>query len=141
LSKSGSVLVSAEDNLHKNSCKTSSHAVFDLQMHVVFVTKYRRKVLTVELLAYLKQVFIDTLIAWRCHLVEFGGEPDHVHMLIEIHPSLKISSLINNLKTVSSRKARKAFATHLSAYYIGSVGRTSTHTIRHYIQQQGASSR
>ncbi len=140
------------DNPHKNSCKTSSHAVFDLQMHVVFVTKYRRKVLTVELLAYLKQVFIDTLIAWRCHLVEFGGEPDHVHMLIEIHPSLKISSLINNLKTVSSRKARKAFATHLSAYYwkplfwhrayyIGSVGRTSTHTIRHYIQKQGASSR
>ncbi|MBB5497107.1 transposase [Paraburkholderia sp. MM5384-R2] len=46
-------------------------------------------------------------------LVEFGGEPDRVHVLIDIHPALDISVLINNLKTASARRARNRFADHL----------------------------
>ncbi|WP_255333630.1 IS200/IS605 family transposase [Thiomonas sp. FB-Cd] len=100
---------------------------------MVFVTKYRRKTLTPELLGYLRGAFVDCLAAWRCHLIEFGGESDHVHLLIDIHPALNISVLINNLKTASARRARIRFAQHLSAfyskplfwhraYYVGSVG-------------------
>jgi putative transposase len=38
--------------------------------------------------------------------LEFGGEEDHVHLLVDIHPALDISVLINNLKTASARRAR-----------------------------------
>jgi REP element-mobilizing transposase RayT len=92
----------------ENTNQSSSHAVFNIKLHIVFVTKYRRKTLTPELLDYLKEAFADCLAAWRCTLVEFGGEPDHVHLLIDIHPALDISVLINNLKTASARRAATA---------------------------------
>ena len=69
------------------------------ELHVVFVTKYRRKRHTPELLKYLREAFGDCLTAWRCKLIEFGGEEDHVHLLADIHPALEISVLINNLKS------------------------------------------
>lgn len=128
--------------------KSSSHAVFNIKLHIVFVTKYRRKTLSPELQDYLRTAFAEILEAWRCRLVEFGAEPDHVHLLIDIHPALDISSLINNLKTASARRARARFAEHLAAfyrkplfwhraYYAGSVGGASLETVKAYVEAQG----
>lgn len=97
--------------------KSLSHAVYDLKLHVVFVTKYRRKTLTPALLDYLNTALAEILGAWRCELFEFGGEADHVHLPIAIHPALNISVLINNLKTASARRARNRFAAHLAGFY------------------------
>ena len=132
----------------ENNNRSSSHAVFNLKLHIVFVTKYRRKTLTPEVLDYLKIAFAEILDAWRCKLVEFGGEPDHVHLLIDIHPALDISVLINNLKTASARRARNRFAEHLAAFYtkplfwhrayfVGSVGGATLETVRAYVDAQG----
>ena len=132
--------------------KSLSHAVYDLKLHVVFVTKYRRKTLTPALLDYLNTAFAEILGAWRCELVEFGGEADHVHLLIAIHPALNISVLINNLKTASARRARTRFAAHLAgfywkpmfwhrAYYVGSVGGATLDTVRAYVENQGTTER
>lgn len=132
----------------ENAKKSSSHAVFNLKLHIIFVTKYRRKTLTPELLDYLKEAFADCLSAWRCKLVEFGGEQDHVHLLADIHPALDISILINNLKTASARRARNRFADHLAAFYkkplfwhrayfVGSVGGTTLETVRAHVDAQG----
>ena len=131
-----------------NANRSSSHAVFNLKLHVVFVTKYRRPTLTPELLAYLESAFAEILTAWRCTLLEFGGEADHVHLLIDIHPALDISVLINNLKTASARRARNRFGEHLAgfyrqplfwhrAYFVASVGGASLETVRAYVQSQG----
>ena len=60
----------------KNLNKSSSHAIFNIKLHIVFVTKYRRKTLSPEVLDYLKGAFSDCLVAWNCKLLEFGGEPD-----------------------------------------------------------------
>ena len=128
--------------------KSSSHAVFNIKLHIVFVTKYRRKTLTPELLDYLKDAFADCLTAWRCTWVEFGGEPDHAHLLADIHPALDISVLINNLKTASARRTRNRFAEHLApfykkplfwhrAYFVGSVGGATLETVRAYVDAQG----
>lgn len=128
--------------------RSSSHAVFSIKLHIVFVTKYRRHTLSPELLAYLQQAFSDCLQAWRCKLLEFGGEADHVHLLVDVHPALDISVLINNLKTASARRARARFAEHLNkfywkplfwhrAYYVGSVGASTLETVRAYVQAQG----
>ncbi len=128
--------------------KSSSHAVFNIKLHIVFVTKYRRKTLSPELQEYLRTAFEEILEAWRCRLVEFGAESDHVHLLIDIHPALDISSLINNLKTASARRTRARFAEHLApfyrkplfwhrAYYAGSVGGASLETVKAYVEAQG----
>lgn len=70
--------------LENQANKSSSHAVYSLKLHIVFVTKYRRKTLTPELLDYLREAFAEILEGWRCTLLEFGGEADHVHLLVEI---------------------------------------------------------
>lgn len=132
----------------ENNNRSSSHAVFNIKLHIVFVTKYRRKTLTPEVLDYLKIAFAEILDAWRCKLVEFGGEPDHVHLLIDIHPALDLSVLINNLKTASARRTRNRFAEHLAlfykkplfwhrAYFVGSVGGATLETVRAYVDAQG----
>ena len=132
----------------ENNNRSSSHAVFNIKLHIVFVTKYRRKTLSPEVLAYLKEAFSDCLAAWNCKLVEFGGEPDHVHLLIDIHPALDISVLINNLKTASARRTRNRFVEHLAsfyskpvfwhrAYFVGSVGGATLETVRAYVDAQG----
>ena len=127
---------------------SSSHVVYSLRLHLVLVSKYRRKVLIPEVRDYLKGVFENILESWRCRLIEFGGEDDHVHLLIETHPALNISQLVNNIKSASSRRVRGQFADHVSkfywkpyfwnrAYYVGSVGDVSLATIRKYVEQQG----
>lgn len=132
----------------ENTNKSSSHAVFNIKLHIVLVTKYRRKTLSPEVLAYLETAFAEILAAWRCKLLEFGGEPDHVHLLINIHPALDISVLINNLKTASARRTRNRFAQHLApfyskplfwhrAYFVGSVGGATLETVRAYVDAQG----
>jgi putative transposase len=112
------------------------------------VTKYRRQTLSPEVLAYLQTAFGEVLAAWRCKRLEFGGEPDHVHLLIDIHPALDISVLINNLKTASARRTRNRFAEHLApfyrkplfwsrAYFVGSVGSATLETVSAYVDAQG----
>lgn len=132
----------------ENTNRSNSHAVFSLKLHIVFVTKYRRKTLSDALRVYLQQAFTECLAAWRCTLVEFGGEEDHVHLLVDIHPALDISVLVNNLKTASARRARSRFAEHLApfyskplfwhrAYFVGSVGGATLETVRAYVEAQG----
>ncbi len=93
------------------------HCVYSLSVHVVFVTKYRRKVITKEMLERLKEVFSRLCSNQKSELIEFGGEPDHVHLLIDLSPDIAVSRLINTLKTISSRLIRKEFAEHLKQFY------------------------
>ena len=134
--------------MNETAMMSASYAVYALRLHIVFVTKYRRKTLTPELLAALREAFAEILAAWRCTLIEFGGEADHVHLLVGIHPALNLSTLINNLKSASARRMRNRFADHLRqfygkpyfwhrAYYVGSVGGASLETVKRYVEAQG----
>lgn len=97
--------------------KTRSNSAFRLIYHLVLVTKFRNKSLTSEMIDRLNEIFRETLHKWDCELVEFNGESDHVHLLFETIPSIEISKLINNLKTVSSRLIRKEYEDHLKKFY------------------------
>lgn len=131
--------------------RTQSHSAFRLQYHLVLTIKYRHKCLTPEMLERLEVVMRDVLTKWRCHLIEFGGEQDHVHLLIEAHPAMNLSNLVGNLKAVSARRIRSEYAEHLSkffwkpvfwnrAYTIITVGgRANLETLLRYTQNQGAS--
>jgi len=127
--------------------KSHAHCVFRLTYHLVLVTKYRRKVLTPEMRKRLREIFDYLCIRWGCELIEFGGEEDHVHLVFEGHPNLKLSAFVNNLKTVSSRRLRKEFAGHLAKYYWKSVlwhrsycivttGGAPLEVLKRYVQSQ-----
>jgi putative transposase len=125
------------------------HCVFSPHFHLVLVTKYRRKTITKEMLERLRTIFGETLEKWRCELIEFNGETDHVHLLIQTNPAVQLSKLINNLKTVSSRLIRRDFKKHLSRIYLKpvfwhrsycliSTGGVTIEILRKYIEEQGS---
>lgn len=97
--------------------KRSHHCVYNLHYHLVLVTKYRRKCLTQAILGRLEQICQDNCQRWEIDLLEFGGEADHIHLLLSMHPNIMPSKFINNLKTVTSRIIRKEFSAHLRKYY------------------------
>jgi putative transposase len=121
--------------------------VYDLNIHLVLVTKYRKKVITKPMLNRLSEIFETTCGKWRCEVVEFNGEPDHVHLLINFPPDVQVSKLVNNLKTVSSRLIRKDFSAQLEqvyhkpvfwsgAYFVASCGGVTIEQLKTYVEQQ-----
>lgn len=104
----------------RQSLKTRSNSAFRLIYHLVLVTKFRKKSMTAEMLDRMHVVIKELLIKWECDLIEFGGESDHTHILFETHPSVDLSKLVNNIKTVTSRRLRSEYADHLSKFYWGS---------------------
>ena len=74
------------------------HCLFNLHVHLVFVTKYRRAVFTKQILDDLRVIFSSVCDDFEAHLVEFDGEKDHVHLLITYPPKVSVSRLVNSLK-------------------------------------------
>lgn len=123
-------------------------SVYKLTAHVVLVTKYRKKAISVKVLLRLKEIFTDTLIKWECNLVEFNGESDHIHLLIDYKPDISLSKLIANLKTVSSRLIRRDFPELASkyfynkpyfwtgAYFVASCGGVTVTQLKKYVENQ-----
>src|SRR5262245_28458483 len=95
-------------NLSSN-IRSGRHCVFCLHVHLVFVTKYRKKIFSKPLLDSMHMVFEDVCSQFEARLVEFDGETDHVHLLVEYPPKVAVSKLVNCLKGVSSRLLRKKF--------------------------------
>ena len=85
------------------------HCVFQLHAHLIFVTKYRKKVFTKSILERMKNTFESVCKDYETTLKEMDGETDHVYLLIEYLPKVSLSTLVNSLKGVSSRMLRKEF--------------------------------
>ena len=78
-----------------------------MHVHLAFVTKYRRGVFTKEILDDLRPIFASVCVDFEAELVEFDGEDDHVHLLVNYPPKVAVSKLVNSLKGISSLLIRK----------------------------------
>ncbi len=118
-----------------------------MHVHLVFVTKYRRNVFTQEILNDLRLIFAGVCTDFEAELVEFDGEDDHVHLLVNYPPKIAVSNLVNSLKGVSSRMIRRkdyptiqqklwGGALWTPSYFAGSCGGAPIEVIRQYIEQQ-----
>ena len=103
--------------MHKTDLNSLNHCVFNLNYHLIFVTKYRRQAINNQMLERLNEIFTATVEKWEGELIEFNGEADHVHLLLSLNPKVKLTSFVNNLKTVSSRLIRKEFVEELYRIY------------------------
>ena len=127
--------------------KSHYHCVYKLTYHLVLVTKYRKKCLSNEMINRLEEIVKKNCADWEIDLIEFNGEADHIHLLLDMHPNIMPSKFINNLKTVSSRLIRKEFGEELKPYYwqpvlwtraycLLTTGGATIDVIREYIQNQ-----
>ncbi len=122
------------------------HSAYNLHVHLVFITKYRKKVLADNHLQYFKEVVAEICKDFGAELKECNGEGDHVHMLIQYPPTVQLSKMVNNLKSVTSRRMRANFidlrvdynkpVLWSRSYFAGSCGGAPLEIIKQYIQNQ-----
>lgn len=126
------------------------HSVSRLTVHLVCVTKYRRKVFDAQALNWLKAHFAEVCQKMGCELLACDGEADHIHLLVEYPPKHSVSALVNALKGTSSRVLRTARPDIARRYWRGvlwspsyfaaSTGGATLETVKQYVEQQRASS-
>ncbi len=118
-----------------------------IHAHLVFVTKYRGRIFNTEHLDSLETLFRRVCADFESELVEFNGETDHVHLLVNYPPKVALSKLVNSLKGVSSRRLKRLHpelvkpaylknALWSPSYFAGSVGGAPLSMVKQYIEQQ-----
>jgi putative transposase len=127
--------------IHARTC------VYNVNYHIVWSVKYRKKVLTQEVELYLKKIFkeIAEEKGFLLQMVEVG-EQDHIHVFVSAHPKIAPSYIVKMLKGISGRKIFLQFpeikqklwkgVLWNSSYYIETVGSISEDVIKRYIANQ-----
>ena len=128
--------------------QVSGHGIYYLKYHVVWVSKYRRKILNPGLSKYIQKVLQSELRSLPGVLIEtIGFDSDHVHIVMQIPPKYSIKDTMARLKSQSSKQARKKFKwlekvywkeniLWSPGYFVSSVG-VNEETIRNYVIHQG----
>jgi putative transposase len=127
--------------------RSGRHVVFMLHAHLVFTPKYRKKIFESTHLSALETYARKVCEDMEVELVEFNGEPDHVHLLVNYPPKLALSNLVNSLKGVTSRLLRKDFpeieryywkkkTLWSRSYFVSSCGGAPLEILKQYIQDQ-----
>ncbi|CDM94957.1 IS200/IS605 family transposase [Limnospira fusiformis KN01] len=123
---------------------TKRASVSDLKIHLVCVTKYRRQILTVESLMLILKYFREVAEKMNFQVLEFNGESDHIHTLVEYPPQLSISVIVNALKGFASRRYGQARFPKLygkeslwsPSYFVSSSGGAPLEVLKSYIKNQ-----
>ncbi|HIC8801303.1 TPA: IS200/IS605-like element ISAeme8 family transposase, partial [Aeromonas veronii] len=122
------------------------HSVSKLDVHLIFTTKYRRKLLDGTMIEQMRGAFLSAAEKLEIDILEMDGEADHVHLLVAYPPKLAVSVLVNNLKSISSRQIR-ILNTHLRkqsnsgllwsrSYFACSAGGVTIETLKAYVASQ-----
>lgn len=133
----------------KNDFISSARSVSDLKAHLVLTTKYRRKVLTGEMISRLSDVITDLCEKWDCKVIEFNGEDNHIHLLFQYYPQMELPKFIGNIKSVTSRRLRQEFPKQINkmywkkvlwneSYFIASCGGVTISVLKKYIENQNS---
>lgn len=87
--------------------RTGRHVIYRLHVHLVFITKYRRGVITDRVHRILEDSMRKVCADFECELLTFETDYDHARLLVAYPPKVSISTLTNSLKGVSARMIRK----------------------------------
>ena len=126
----------------------TAHSMYSLEYHVVWVCKYRRKILKPGVCSYIRKTLPGLLRGMPGVSIEtIGFDQDHLHMLMTISPKYSISSVMGRLKSQLSSRMHKFFPwlsqvywneniVWSPGYFVSSVG-LDEKTIRNYVELQG----
>ena len=133
--------------MKKNNLKHARTCVYNINYHIVWSVKYRRKILSAEIESYMRTL-IQQIAEDKGFIVdEFeAGEGDHVHLFVSAPPKMSPSLLVQYLKGITGRKLYEKFPELRQrlwkgelwnhSYYVETIGDVSAETIRKYIEHQ-----
>lgn len=129
--------------------KSNNNIVYSCRYHVVWCSKYRRKVLIGDVKARLKDLVKQICQENQLDLLEMEVTPDHIYLLLEVDPQFGIHKAIKLIKGTTSRILRSEFK-HLTtklptlwtnSYFVSTAGRVPLSAIKQYIESQKTSQR
>jgi len=127
--------------------RKSSHTVYDIKYHIVWITKYRKPVLRADIAVRLRSLIREICKSNDVEIIKGHVSRDHVHIFVSVPPHISVSQLVKLLKGKTSRKlmmeyksmSRAFWGRHMWArgYFVASSGNVTDEVIIKYIEQQG----
>jgi len=126
----------------------SSHSVYLLTYHFVFVVKYRCSVITDEIGDAMKLYIAKLCKKSGCELISAETDRDHIHLLVSMPPDMAPSTLVTILKSQTSRMVRAEYGAHVkkflwgkspfwsNSYFAATTGSTAFEKVKEYIDSQ-----
>jgi len=129
--------------------KSNNNIVYSCKYHIVWCSKYRRKVLVNRVEERFREIIKVISLERRVDIIEIEIMPDHVHLFVDLDPQYGVHRFIKNVKGASSRILRKEFkylTTKLptlwsNSYFVSTVGGAPLKAIKKYIGNQKRSQR
>lgn len=118
-------------------------------VHLIFVTKYRKKLFYGAFREDVKQLLFEACVKHHWYIKRMETDKDHVHILLQYNPTDSVTKIVSLLKQYSTYHIWKKYPTMLKKYYwkehtlwsdgyfAASIGTVSQSVIEHYIEQQG----
>lgn len=129
--------------------RKTSHSTYDLKYHIVWITKYRKKVMVGQIAEKVRTIIREICKANEVEIIKGHISKDHVHLFVSVPPYISISSLLQSLKGKSSRKLlatekelqKQFWGRHLWArgYFVASSGNVTDEVVMQYIENQDVS--
>lgn len=135
-------------NKLNNNYKSKNHSKFILTYHIIFVCKYRKKLL-IKYGEDVKQIMYDISKRYDFDIKEMEVDKDHIHMMISSVPKISPLQIVRVLKQQSTIQMWRRYASELKkqywkentfwtdGYFCSTIGEVSSKTLKHYIQNQG----
>jgi putative transposase len=129
------------------SYRKTSHSVYDLKYHIVWITKYRKPVLRGEVAERARDLIQEICKSKDVIILKGHISRDHVHIFVSVPPYVSVSQLVQTLKGKTSRKmlsefrrlSRAFWGRHFwgRGYFVASSGNVTDEVIMKYIEEQG----
>jgi putative transposase len=127
--------------------RESSHTVYDLKYHIVWITKYRKPILTGDIAARARELIREICKSKDIEIIKGHISRDHVHVFVSVPPHISVSQLVQWLKGKTSRKMMMEYKSlsrmfwgrpiWARGYFVASSGNVTDEVIIQYIEQQG----
>ena len=126
--------------------RKTSHAIYDIKYHLVWITKYRKAILRGDIGLRLRELIRQTCTTLDVKIEKGHIAADHVHLLVSVPPNISVSDLVQRLKGRSSRRMmdeytelkKQFWGQHLWArgYFAASTGNVTEDMVKQYIESQ-----
>ena len=126
--------------------RKSSHAIYDIKYHIVWITKYRKSVMTGKIANRTRALIRMICSCNEVQILRGNVSKDHIHLFVSAPPQLSVSKLVQYLKGNTSYKLQLEFkelnkqywGRHLwgRGYFVASSGNVTDEVIMEYIRTQ-----
>ncbi|MCY3721057.1 MAG: IS200/IS605 family transposase [Candidatus Poribacteria bacterium] len=123
--------------------KPSRHTIWACDYHIIWCTKYRKQVLTSAIQERLKEIIMEKQEDYNYQVTAMEIMPEHVHLLVSIHPQFAVTDIVGKIKGYSSLVLRREFfglkrirALWTSSKFVASTGGVTLEALKEYVEGQ-----